>query len=56
MLTLQWKLHNVITLGQRETENIDRMITITGNFYRDPFLCSNLLQCFTNGTYDIRSQ
>ena len=28
---LQWKLLNVITLGQRETDNINQMITISGS-------------------------
>jgi hypothetical protein len=30
---LQWTPLNVITFGQSETDNIDRMITITGYFY-----------------------
>ena len=30
---IQWKLLNVITLGQRETDNIIRTITINGYLY-----------------------
>jgi hypothetical protein len=29
MISIQWKLHNVITLGQRESDNIILMITIS---------------------------
>ncbi len=31
---LQWKPLNVITLGQRETDNINRMLTLTGETLR----------------------
>jgi hypothetical protein len=31
--TIQWKPLNVITLGQTKSDNINRMITITGYFY-----------------------
>jgi hypothetical protein len=30
---IQWKPLNVILLGQMETDNINRMITISGYFY-----------------------
>ncbi len=30
---LQWKPLNVITLGPTESDNINRMITVTGGFY-----------------------
>ena len=32
-LNMQWKMLNVITLGQRQTDNIIRMIKITGFIY-----------------------
>jgi len=34
MLLLQWKPLNVITLGQRESDNINRLITLTKQAFR----------------------
>jgi hypothetical protein len=34
MLLLQWKPLNVITLGQRESDNINRLITLTEQAFR----------------------
>ncbi len=31
---LQWKPLNVITLGQRETDNINQMLTLTEQAFR----------------------
>jgi hypothetical protein len=33
LISKQWKPLNVITLGQMETDNINRLKTITGGFY-----------------------
>jgi hypothetical protein len=45
-LIIQWKLPNVITLGPRETGNINRMITIT--LFQTVVYCS-----LVNGTFGM---
>jgi hypothetical protein len=41
-IQVQWKPLNVITLGQTKSDNINRMITITGCFYLVIFIKGTL--------------